>query len=88
MISGEAKATTVAKYGKNEKDTGSTEVQVALLSERISDLQEHFRTHAKDHHSRRGLLKLVSRRRALLDYLARDDAARYQALLDALGLRR
>ncbi|MCA9511209.1 MAG: 30S ribosomal protein S15 [Myxococcota bacterium] len=88
MISGEAKATTIEKHRKHETDTGSPEVQVALLTQRITELQEHFRTHAKDHHSRRGLLKLVSRRRRLLDYLAGKDAGRYRQLIDELGLRR
>jgi len=88
LISGEAKAATVEKHRKHGTDTGSPEVQIALLSQRITDLQEHFRVHAKDHHSRRGLLKLVSKRRRLLDYLAGRDAARYRQLIDELGLRR
>jgi small subunit ribosomal protein S15 len=78
----------VEEYRAHETDTGSTEVQVALLSERISGLTEHFRTHAKDHHSRRGLIKLVSQRRRLLDYLKREDLARYKTLIERLGLRR
>src|SRR6516164_7464361 len=69
-------------------DTGSPEVQVAILSERINSLTEHFKTHVKDNHSRRGLLKLVSQRRQLLDYLARIDAARYKSLIERLGIRR
>ena len=75
-------------YRVHEKDTGSTEVQVALLTERINSLSEHFKVHAKDHHSRRGLLELVSRRRRLLDYLRRTGPDRYQALIGRLGLRR
>ncbi len=74
------------KRGAN--DTGSPEVQVALMTARIQDLTEHFKTHKKDHHSRRGLLKLVNRRRSLLDYLHRKDAERYKALIQKLGLRR
>ncbi|AXA83884.1 30S ribosomal protein S15 [Lysobacter oculi] len=74
------------KRGTN--DTGSPEVQVALLTARIVHLTEHFKTHKKDHHSRRGLLKLVNRRRSLLDYLHRKDAVRYKALIQKLGLRR
>ncbi len=78
----------VESYRAHETDTGSPEVQVALLSERISGLTEHFKTHAKDHHSRRGLIKLVSQRRRLLDYLKREDLARYKKLIERLGLRR
>jgi small subunit ribosomal protein S15 len=70
----------------HEKDTGSPEVQIALLSERISYLTEHFKTHAKDHHSRRGLLKLVGRRRRLLDYLKQVDVERYRTIIDKLGI--
>ena len=88
LISVEAKREPVQQHQKHEKDTGSPEVQVAILSRRIGELQEHFRTHAKDHHSRRGLLRLVSRRRRLLDYLARKDATRYRELIEQLGLRR
>lgn len=69
-------------------DTGSPEVQVAILSERINTLTEHFKTHVKDNHSRRGLLKMVSQRRSLLDYLRKTDEARYKALIDKLGIRR
>jgi small subunit ribosomal protein S15 len=72
----------------HESDTGSTEVQVALLTERINGLSEHFKVHAKDHHSRRGLLKLVSQRRRLLNYLRRTELDRYRALIEKLGLRR
>ncbi len=75
-------------YGTKEGDTGSPEVQVAILSERISNLTEHFKSHVKDNHSRRGLLKLVSQRRRLLDYLKSRDDGRYQALISRLGLRR
>jgi small subunit ribosomal protein S15 len=88
LISGETKQAVVVKYGKAETDTGSPEVQVAILSSRITDLQDHFKAHAKDHHSRRGLLRLVSRRRRLLDYLARKDVSRYRELIQSLGLRR
>jgi len=72
----------------HDKDTGSAEVQVALLTQRINDLSEHFKVHGKDHHSRRGLLALVSQRRRLLDYLRRTGPERYQALIERLGLRR
>ena len=78
----------VDRFGSGEGDTGRTEVQVALLTERINDLTEHLRTHTKDHHSRRGLLMLVGRRRRLLRYLERDDVDRYRALIRELGLRR
>jgi small subunit ribosomal protein S15 len=78
----------VAKYRTHETDTGSPEVQVALLSERINYLTEHFKTHAKDFHSRRGLLKLVSQRRRLLDYLKAKDANRYKKLIESLGIRK
>jgi small subunit ribosomal protein S15 len=82
------KADLVAKYGKSENDTGSPEVQIALLTDRIQHLTEHLKTHAKDHHSRRGLLMLVGRRRRLLDYLRDIDVERYRALIADLGLRR
>jgi small subunit ribosomal protein S15 len=82
------KAETIAKFKTHEGDTGSPEVQVALLSERITHLTEHFKTNHNDHHSRRGLLKIVSQRRALLDYLKRKDLDRYKKLIDTLGLRR
>jgi len=81
------KAKIVADYQRATNDTGSPEVQVALLTARIVDLTEHFKTHAKDHHSRRGLLKMVSRRRKLLDYLKGTNPASYRALVDRLGLR-
>jgi len=82
------KAELVDKYGRDGDDTGSTEVQVALLTERINELTEHLRTHSKDHHSRRGLLMLVGRRRRLLRYLERTDLDRYRSLVGDLGLRR
>ena len=84
----EAKQEIVRKHGTNDGDTGSTKVQVALLSQRISDLTEHLRTHPKDHYSRRGLLKLVGRRRRFLDYLQRTNLEGYRALIKELGLRR
>lgn len=76
------------KYGKNEKDSGTTEVQIAILTDRIIYLTEHFKTHSKDHHSRRGLLKLVGQRRRLLDYLAKKDITRYREIIKQLGIRR
>ena len=82
------KAEVVAQYQRAAGDTGSTEVQVALLTTRINDLTEHFKAHKKDHHSRRGLLKMVSRRRKLLDYLKRKDADAYRSLIERLGLRK
>jgi small subunit ribosomal protein S15 len=82
------KAELVGRFGRSGEDTGSTEVQVALLTERINELTEHLRTHSKDHHSRRGLLMLVGRRRRLLRYLERTDLERYRALVADLGLRR
>ena len=78
----------IQEHARGTNDTGSPEVQVALLSERINYLTEHFKTHAKDHHSRRGLLKLVGQRRRLLDYLKGKDTERYAALIEKLGLRR
>jgi small subunit ribosomal protein S15 len=87
-LSNDKKKELVKKYGNNDFDTGKTEVQVALLSERIKYLTEHFKTHEKDHHSRRGLLKLVGQRRRLLDYLARKDITRYRNLVKDLGIRR
>jgi small subunit ribosomal protein S15 len=81
-------ATTIAENRLHESDTGSTEVQVALLTARINHLTEHLKVHKKDHHSRRGLLMLVGRRRRLLDYLRRNDVERYRALIAKLGLRR
>jgi small subunit ribosomal protein S15 len=82
------KAEVVKKFARSESDTGSPEVQIALLSERISYLTEHFRVHAKDHHSRRGLLMLVSQRRRLLDYLKKKDVKRYRTLILTLGIRK
>jgi small subunit ribosomal protein S15 len=82
------KAEVIKTYATKSGDTGSPEVQVAILSERINSLTEHFKTHVKDNHSRRGLLKLVSQRRQLLDYLARIDEARYKSLIERLGIRR
>ena len=84
----ERKAALIKEYATVDGDTGSPKVQVAILSERISNLTEHFKTHAKDNHSRRGLLKLVSQRRRLLDYVKDRDNARYQDLIKRLGLRR
>ena len=82
------KGDTIAKHRKHESDTGSPEVQVALLTDRINHLSEHFKTHKKDHHSRRGLLMLVGKRRRILDYLKDNDVERYRALIAELGLRR
>jgi len=82
------KSATMAAHRHHETDTGSTEVQVALLTDRIIDLTEHLQTHEKDHHSRRGLLKLVGRRRRLLNYLDNNDVERYRTLIAKLGLRR
>jgi len=78
----------ISEYGTHDSDTGSPEVQVALLSERINHLTEHLRTHKHDHHSRRGLLMMVGRRRRLLNYLSREDVERYRKLISSLGLRR
>jgi small subunit ribosomal protein S15 len=87
-ITAERKGALIKEYGVKEGDTGSPEVQVAILSERITNLTEHFKTHAKDKHSRRGLLMMVSQRRRLLDYLKRADKDRYEGLIQRLGLRR
>ncbi|MCB2112136.1 MAG: 30S ribosomal protein S15 [Parvularculaceae bacterium] len=87
-ITAERKARLIKEYGVKSGDTGSPEVQIAILSERISNLTEHFKEHKKDNHSRRGLLRLVSQRRRLLDYVKRNDQARYQTLIERLGLRR
>ena len=84
----ETKREVIDKHGRGPADTGSTEVQVALLTRRIEELTEHLRTHPKDHYSRRGLLKLVGRRRRFLDYLQRKDIEGYRALIKELGLRR
>lgn len=88
MLTNDRKSEVIGAYRKHDADTGSPEVQVALLSERISYLTEHFKTHAKDHHSRRGLLKLVGQRRRLLDYLKRKDADSYSELIRKLGIRK
>jgi len=84
----ERKAELIKTHARSENDTGGSEVQIAILSERIANLTEHFKTHKKDNHSRRGLLKLVSQRRRLLDYLKATDNARYAAIVETLGLRR
>ena len=84
----EKKTELVTKYRRHDQDTGSPEVQVALLSERITYLTEHFKTHKKDHHSRRGLLMIVGQRRRLLDYLKTVDLTRYKSLIDQLGIRK
>ena len=88
MITTEMKKEIIAKYGKTPEDTGSPEVQIALLSARITELTEHLKTHKKDHHSRRGLLKMVGQRRGLLDYLKKKDINRYRAIIEKLGLRK
>ena len=82
------KVEIIKKYGRSEGETGSPEVQIALLTERINSLQEHFKVHKKDHHSRRGLLMMVGQRRGLLNYLADQDIERYRTLIKELGLRR
>ena len=87
-ITADRKAEIIKSHARGEGDTGSAEVQVAILTERIINLTEHFKTHKKDNHSRRGLLKLVSARRSLLDHLKKSDQGRYQALIEVLGLRR
>jgi small subunit ribosomal protein S15 len=88
VLTNERKTEVIGTYRIHDTDTGSPEVQVALLSERINYLTEHFKTHVKDHHSRRGLLKLVGQRRRLLDYLKRKDADRYAELIRRLGIRK
>ncbi len=88
MLDVEKRKGIIENYRLHEKDTGSPEVQIALLSARIEYLTEHFKTHKKDHHSRRGLLKLVSQRRRLLDYVKSKDVERYRALIQRLGLRK
>jgi small subunit ribosomal protein S15 len=87
-ITAERKSALIREHAKGSNDTGSPEVQVAILSERIANLTEHFKSHKKDNHSRQGLLKMVSQRRRLLDYLKARDNARYQAIIEKLGLRR
>jgi small subunit ribosomal protein S15 len=88
MITPERKKELIAQYATGENDSGSPEVQIAILSERISNLTEHFKTHAKDNHSRRGMIKMVSQRRGLLDYVKSRDTKRYEAIISKLGLRR
>lgn len=87
-ITAERKTALVKEYATKQGDTGSPEVQVAILTERIANLTEHFKTHTKDNHSRRGLLKLVSQRRQLLDYVKKRDEPRYKTLIERLGIRR
>ena len=87
-VTTERKAEVIRTFAKKPKDTGSPEVQVAILSERINNLTDHFKTHVKDNHSRRGLLKLVSQRRQLLDYLKRSNEGSYKHLIEKLGIRR
>ena len=88
MVHTERKSAIVQKFRTHEKDTGSPEVQIAILSERIGYLTEHFKSHAKDHHSRRGLMMLVGQRRRLLDYLKSKDVKRYRGLIEKLGIRK
>lgn len=88
MISKEKKAEIIAKYGKTPEDTGSAQVQVALLTERINELTEHLKVHKKDHHSRRGLLMMVGQRRGLLEYIKKDNIEEYRDLIEKLGLRK
>lgn len=88
MVTAEMKKEIIAKYGKTPEDTGSPEVQIALLSARINDLTEHLKEHKKDHHSRRGLLMMVGQRRGLLDYLKKNEIARYRDIIEKLGLRK
>jgi len=88
MISKEKKAEIIAKYGRTPEDTGSPEVQIALLTQRITELTEHLKSNQKDHHSRRGLLKMVGQRRALLEYLKKKDLEGYRKLIESLGLRK
>ncbi len=87
-ITAERKSELIKEYGTKEGDTGSPEVQVAILTERINNLTGHFKEHGKDNHSRRGLLKMVSQRRSLLDYVKKGDEARYRSLIERLGIRR
>ena len=87
-ITAQSKAEIIGEYAQNQGDTGSPEVQIALLTDRIKDLTEHFKIHIHDHHSRQGLLRMVNRRRKLLDYLKGKDEQRYQSLIGRLGLRR
>ena len=87
-LSKETTQNIITKYGKSDGDTGQTEVQIALLSTRIAELTEHLKIHKKDHHSRRGLLKMVGKRRRLLDYLTKEDVERYRNIIKELGIRR
>ncbi|MFQ5705925.1 MAG: 30S ribosomal protein S15 [bacterium] len=87
-LSSEEKRTLIKEYGDSEKDSGKTEVQIAMLTKRINQLTPHFNEHKKDHHSRRGLLKMVGKRRRLLDYLAKKDIERYRKVIKQLGIRR
>ncbi len=87
-MTNEEKLEIIKRYGKNEKDSGKSEVQIALLTKRINDLTDHFSTHKKDHHSRRGLLMMVGKRRRLLDYLANKDIERYRAIIKELNIRK
>lgn len=88
MITKEKKLEIIKKFGKNEKDSGRTEVQIALLTEHINDLTSHFESHKKDHHSRRGLMMMVGKRRRLLDYLMKKDISRYRAIIKELNIRK
>ena len=88
MISKEVKSEIIEKYKRDEKDTGSPEVQIALLTKRINELTEHLKVHQKDNHSRRGLLKMVGKRRNLLNYLSKKDINRYREIVEKLGLRK
>jgi len=88
MITPERKKEVIAEYATKKDDTGSPEVQIAVLSERIANLTEHFKLHAKDNHSRRGMIRMVSERRSLLDYVKRADVKRYESIIARLGLRR
>ena len=88
MITPERKKEVIAEYATKKDDTGSPEVQIAVLSERISNLTEHFKLHAKDNHSRRGMIRMVSERRSLLDYVKKTDQKRYESIIARLGLRR
>ena len=88
MISKEKKAAIIAEYGRKPGDTGSPEVQIAILTARIKELTEHLKENPKDHHSRRGMLKMVGQRRGLLEYLKKKDIERYRALIEKLGLRK
>ena len=87
-ITAERKAEVIKTHARGDADTGSAEVQVAIMSERIANLTEHFKTHKKDHHSRRGLLKLVGQRRRMLDYLKREEFSRYRSVIESLGIRK